>query len=95
MNRAAFIAVLGLFLVVSTAQAGETLPSPPSTHNEYNNSTIYYGTQGAQPQYNDDDYGIRTYRDPETGDRITSVRSRPNQNQQQQAPIYVEPRIRP
>lgn len=64
-------------------------------HNEYHNSQIYYGREA--PEKSDDDYGIRTYRDQETGDIVTSVRSRrrqeTNQNYPQSMPVIIEPRI--
>ncbi|MBQ9537421.1 MAG: hypothetical protein IJU79_06525 [Desulfovibrionaceae bacterium] len=74
------------------AQAAE-----PTTHN-YNNSNIYYGESQSPDNIKPDEYGIRTFRDPETGDRMTQIRSRPypqQQQQQPQMPIYVEPRVRP
>lgn len=65
-------------------------------YNEYHNSTVYSGNQPAQNPYpSQESEGIRVYRDPDSGDRVISVRSRMYQNQQQQTPVYIDPVIRP
>ena len=71
-------------------------PPPPSVHNEYNNSTVYNGdvyTSNAAPGSN----GFAgTWRDPETGDIITSVIApRQPQPQEWNTPVIVAPQIYP
>ena len=82
-----------LLLSVNVVQAEETAPS---THNEYNNSNIYYNS-GTNVQQQDDqkDFPIRTFRDPKTGDIVTQVRSRRRNQEQQQVPIIVNPYVMP
>ena len=95
MWRVSLFSLAVFFLASQGVLAEESVP-PAGTKYEYNNSTINnYGYSGT-PEQDDSKYGIRTFRDPETGDRITQVRSKPQQPQsQQQIPIYVEPRVFP
>ncbi|MBQ7617648.1 MAG: hypothetical protein IJS50_02115 [Desulfovibrio sp.] len=87
--------VFSLLLFFSPIFVGLALAeSQPPVHHEYNNSNVYYGTMQDEPR-KDDDYGIKTYIDPATGDRVTSVRSRPQTNTQNQMPMHIEPIIRP
>ena len=79
----------------AVAQEGASAPSP-SLYNEYNNSTVYNGdvyVSDTAPGYN----GFAgTWRDPETGDIITSVIA-PRQPlpQEQNGPLIVAPQIYP
>lgn len=79
----------------AVAQEGASAPSP-SLYNEYNNSTVYNGdvyVSDTAPGYN----GFAgTWRDPETGDIITSVIA-PRQPlpQEQSGPLIVAPQIYP
>lgn len=83
----------------AAARAGEgegAPPPPPAMHHEYHNSTVYNGdvyTSSTAPGSN----GFAgTWRDPETGDIITSVIA-PRQPlpQEQSAPIIVAPQLYP
>ncbi|MBO4369092.1 MAG: hypothetical protein J5803_03210, partial [Desulfovibrio sp.] len=71
--------------------------STPSVHNEYHNSTIYSGgmPQEAGETSSFPPEGIYTYDDPETGDHVISVRSHRSSTGTQQAPVIVEPIVRP
>ena len=93
------VGILGLILLFGASQSvlAEELGAPSGSHNEYNNSNIYYyGQKGVDQQNNDQQYGIRTFRDPETGDRITQVRTKRQQPQeQQQVPLYIQPMVNP
>ena len=64
----------------------------PPVRNEYNNSNVYYGDVYNSDQNSGYNGFIGTWRDPETGDIITSVIAprQPQQNQQA-PPIYVYP----
>ncbi len=84
-----------LFGMVSSSAFAS--PDEARTHNEYHNSTIYNGTQEMPRTRDPRDFeeGIRVYRDPDTGDRVISVRSRLYQNNTntQQPPVYVDPHV--
>ena len=90
------VSLLSLALVVGLSQLALAEGQQVGVKNEYNNSNIYnYGQQEPSNQ-NDDQYGIKTFRDPETGDRITQVRTKRYPPQQPQSmPIYVQPRLGP
>lgn len=75
----------------SSAQAEQNA----SVHNEYHNSTVYTGNAQTVQEQTDVPYGIHTYVDPATGDRVTSVRSKRQDQTQDQRPFYIEPIIRP
>jgi len=90
-----FFLCLGLLFLLENAAQAEDFPRQ---HNEYHNSTIYNGMpQQSYPQQAMPDEGISVYRDPDTGDRVISVRSRLYQDNRnnQQMPIYIDPIIRP
>lgn len=94
MLRILLSGLLGSLVVGSLALAQENNGQPSATY-EYNNSNIYYNSPAPQTQSQaDQDFSIRTFTDPQTGDRVTQIRSRP-QPVQQPAPLYIEPIIRP
>lgn len=82
----------------ATASASAQTPAPqnPSVHNEYNNSTVYngdvYNSTNDSAGYN----GFAgTWRDPETGDIITSVIAPRQPQPEQNTPVIVAPQIYP
>ena len=80
----------------ATASAQTPAPQNPSVHNEYNNSTVYngdvYNSTNDSAGYN----GFAgTWRDPETGDIITSVIAPRQPQPEQNTPVIVAPQIYP
>ncbi|MCR5814939.1 MAG: hypothetical protein K6G15_10695 [Desulfovibrio sp.] len=95
MLRLLFCCVLFFGLApVSVFAAEEQVQQPMApVHNEYHNSTIYSQQPGESSR---DPYeGIHVYIDPETGDRVVSVRSRRDPDPQPQQPFYIAPVVRP
>ena len=83
----------------ASAEAGEregASPPPSSTHNEYHNSTIYNGDVHISNTAPGSDGFAGSWREPETGDIITSVIAprRPSP-QEQSAPLMVAPQLYP
>ncbi len=87
---------VGVMLLFSPAQAWSegVQPQQPMApvHNEYHNSTIYSNSVKESPV--DPREGIHVYIDPDTGDRVVSVRSRREQSQSPHT-FYIEPIVRP
>ncbi|MBO4334462.1 MAG: hypothetical protein J5846_01325 [Desulfovibrio sp.] len=93
--RRFFIMSLSLLLLTAPqAFAGEREEQAKApVHNEYHHSTIYSPQIRETPV--DPREGIHVYIDPETGDRVVSVRSRREPETQTQQPFYIEPIVRP
>ncbi|MBQ7606971.1 MAG: hypothetical protein IJU76_03230 [Desulfovibrionaceae bacterium] len=91
------LALLISLFCVSAAIAADSRDGA-AVINEYHNSTVYTGNPNPQiqsePNRSAEEEGIRVYRDPDTGDRVISVRSKMYQNQNQpQAPMYIYPSV--
>ncbi|MBQ7456415.1 MAG: hypothetical protein IJS54_02210 [Desulfovibrio sp.] len=85
---------LGIAGLVCVSNASFADNAGTTIHNEYHNATIY--NTGPQQQATDPNQeGIFVYRDPDSGDRVISVRSKLSQPQPAQPPMYLEPIIRP
>lgn len=88
---------LWLWSGASAGAAGrEGASPPPSVHNEYNNSTVYNGDVHTSDTAPGSNGFAGTWRDPETGDIITSVIApRQPQPREGNTPVIVAPRVYP
>ncbi|MBO4334700.1 MAG: hypothetical protein J5846_02550 [Desulfovibrio sp.] len=93
MQRLVFLSLSLLLIGSVQVFAGEGDQPMAPVHNEYHHSTIYSPQVRESPV--DPREGIHVYIDPDTGDRVVSVRSRREPETQPQQPFYIEPIVRP